>query len=160
MSVLNIFDNAAMVGTLLGAIIGGIGSIAGGIWGAKKNYDLIKKDRLENQKAQEARNKAMVCAYIDRANGFLEKAYSTHDQSFVCDDIPHPSEYMRLAVLDWGWNYYVENVGLTSNEVMDLKNWFIRVWEISRVVDTPPESYKNLADDISICKIREKLNVK
>lgn len=43
MNVLNIFDNAAMVGTLLGAIIGGIGSIAGGIWGVKKNYDLIKK---------------------------------------------------------------------------------------------------------------------
>lgn len=67
---------------------------------------------------------------------------------------------MRLAVLDGGWNYYVENTGLTSNEVMYIKSWFMRVWEISHAMNVQPKSYKNLAEDIYICKIREKLNVK
>ncbi len=150
--------NENVICALLGAIIGGIGSVAGGIWGAKKNYALIKKDRLELLKLEEKCNRKMLYTYIHWALYFLEKAASTYDQSFTDNSrVQHPSEYMNLAVLDSRWNSYLENAGLTSDAIMHIKKWFVDVENISLLSNGKKDDYINLANNKNIHNIQEKL---
>lgn len=128
------------------------------VFGVQKNYALIKKDRLELLKLEEKRNRKMLYAYIHWAIYFLEKAASTYDLAFIgSSGVHHPSEYMNLAVLDSRWNSYLENAGLTSDEIMHIKKWFVDIENISRSANGKKDHYINLANNKNVHNIQEKL---